>query len=84
MYKASLQSKALIYRTKSASCRALAACAKSAPDREQLLSMSRSWLSRADSEDWRDGLPPHAESRALSRWTSVVRPLSHPDAAWPQ
>ena len=58
MFKAAAPSKASIYRRKAATCRDLAACAKSAMDREQLLAMRRSWLSRAASEDWRDGLPP--------------------------
>jgi hypothetical protein len=37
-------------------------------DREQLLAMRRLWLSRAASEDWRDGLPPMppVQTRALS------------------
>jgi hypothetical protein len=37
-------------------------------DREQLLAMRRSWLSRAASEDWRDGLPPMppVQTRVLS------------------
>jgi len=60
-------SKASIYRRKAATCRDLAVCAKSAMDREQLLAMRRSWLSRAASEDWRDGLPPlpPVQTRAL-------------------
>jgi hypothetical protein len=56
--KAATPSKASTYRRKAETCRDLAACAKSAMDREQLLAMRRSWLSRAASEDWRDGLPP--------------------------
>jgi hypothetical protein len=66
MSKAIPSSKASIYRRKAATCRDLAACAKSALDREQLLAMRRSWLSRAASEDWRDGLPPPARIKALS------------------
>jgi len=58
MSNPSILSNALAYRRKAATCRGLAACAKSATDRDQLLVMSRSWLARADSEDWRDGLPP--------------------------
>jgi len=66
--KAITLSKASIYRRKAATCRDLAACAKSAMDREQLLAMRRSWLARAASEDWRDGLPPlpPVQTRALS------------------
>jgi len=68
MPKAITLSKASIYRRKAATCRGLAACAKSAMDREQLLTMRRSWLSRAASEDWRDGLPPMppVQTKALS------------------
>jgi hypothetical protein len=58
MFKPPTLSKASTYHRKAATCRDLAACAKSATDREQLLAMQRSWLSRAASEDWRDGLPP--------------------------
>ena len=74
MSEAPVSSKSSIYRGKSSSCRTLAACAASPADREQLLAMSRLWLTRADSEDWRDGLPPlpPVQSKALSRWTSVV------------
>jgi hypothetical protein len=64
--KAIPSSKASIYRRKAAACRDLAACAKSALDREQLLAMRRSWLSRAASEDWRDGLPPPTQIKALA------------------
>jgi hypothetical protein len=64
--KATTPSKASIYRRKAATCRDLAVCAKSANDREQLLAMRRSWLSRAASEDWRDGLAPPAQIKALS------------------
>jgi hypothetical protein len=70
MFKASILSNASIYHRKASTCRILAICAKSATDREQLLSMSRLWLARADSEDWRDGLPPPsppAQSMALVR-----------------
>jgi hypothetical protein len=71
MFKASILSNALTYRRKAATCRGLAACAKSKTDREQLLVMSRSWLARADSEDWRDGLPPlppvHSNALAIVR-----------------
>jgi hypothetical protein len=71
MFKASIPSNALTYRRKAATCRGLAACAKSKTDREQLLVMSRSWLARADSEDWRDGLPPlppvHSNALAIVR-----------------
>ena len=68
MSKAITLSKASIYRRKAATCRELAACATSAMDRDQLLAMRRSWLSRAASEDWRDGLPPlpPVQTRALS------------------
>jgi hypothetical protein len=71
MSKASILSHSITYRRKAATCRGLAACAKSAVDREQLLVMSRSWLARADSEDWRDGLPPlppvHSNALAIVR-----------------
>ena len=68
MFKAAVLSKSSLYRRKASTCRNLAACAKSATDREQLVSMSRLWLTRADSEDWRDGLPPlpPVQSSALS------------------
>jgi hypothetical protein len=68
MAKTTTPSKASIYRRKAATCRELAVCAKSAIDRDQLLAMRRSWLSRAASEDWRDGLPPPPpiQSNALS------------------
>jgi hypothetical protein len=68
MFKAPVLSKSSLYRRKASTCRNLAACAKSATDREQLVSMSRLWLTRADSEDWRDGLPPlpPVQSSALS------------------
>lgn len=74
MFKAPVLSKSSIYRRKSSACRAFADCAASSADRDQLLAMSRLWLTRADSEDWRDGLPPlpPVQSNALSRWTSVV------------
>lgn len=65
-------SKSAEYRRKASTCRALADCATSAPDRDQLLSMSRSWLGRAVSEDWRDGLPPLPPVRASA--LAVVRP----------
>jgi len=72
MFKAPILSKAFVYHRKASTCRDLADCAKSATDREQLLAMHRSWLARAASEDWRDGLPPlpPVQSRALS----AVRP----------
>ena len=68
MLYASIRSKALAYRRKASTCRDLAACARSSTDREQMLSMSRLWLTRADSEDWRDDLPPlpPVRSSALS------------------
>ena len=65
-------SKSATYRRKASTCRALADCATSAPDRNQLLSMSRSWLGRAVSEDWRDGLPPLPPVSASA--LAVVRP----------
>ena len=64
-------SKSAAYHRKASTCRALAECATSALDRDQLLSMSRSWLERAASEDWRDGLPPVPPG---SNGLSVVRP----------
>ena len=68
MVKVLNQSKALAYRRKAARCRELAACARSPADRARLLSMRASWLARAASSDWRDGLPPMppANSNALS------------------
>lgn len=74
MFEASVFSRSPLYRRKSSTCRAFAACAATSADRDQLLAMSRMWLTRADSEDWRDGLPPTppVQSKALSRWTSVV------------
>ena len=72
MFKAPILSKANLYRRKASTCRDLAICAKSAADREQLLSMSRLWLGRADSEDWRDGLPPLPPVHVNA--LSVVRP----------
>ena len=71
MFNAPILSKGLAYRRKASTCRDLAACAKSAIDREQLLSMSRVLLTRAESEDWRDGLPPLPPVR--SNALSVVR-----------
>jgi hypothetical protein len=71
MFYAPILSKALVYRRKAATCSNLAVCAKSAVDREQLLSMSRLWLTRADSEDWRDDLPPLPPVRSSA--LSVVR-----------
>lgn len=71
MFAEPLLSKACTYRRKASTCRDLAACARSSTDREQLLSMSRSWLTRADSEDWRDGLPPLPPVQANA--LSVVR-----------
>ena len=68
----SLSSKSATYRRKASTCRALADCAASAPDRAQLLSMSRSWLERAASEDWRDGLPPVPPAQAST--LRIVRP----------
>jgi hypothetical protein len=74
MFAAPVLSKSSIYRRKSSTCRAFADCAATSVDRDQLLAMSRLWLTRADSEDWRDGLPPMppVQSKALSRWKSVV------------
>ena len=68
MFYAPILSRALAYRRKASTCRDLAACARSSTDREQLLSMSRLWLTHADSEDWRDDLPtlPPVRSSALS------------------
>ena len=71
MFNGPILSKALTYRRKASTCRDLAACAKSVMDREQLLSMSRLWLTRADSEDWRDDLPPLPPVRSSA--LSVVR-----------
>jgi hypothetical protein len=74
MIEAHIPSKSSDYRRKSSTCLALVACAKSASDREQLLSMSRLWLTRAASEEWSEGLPSllQIQSSALSRWTSIV------------
>ena len=65
-------SKSATYRRKASTCRALADCATSAPDRAQLLAMSRSWIDRAASEDWRDGLPPVPPTQASA--LRIVRP----------
>src|SRR5512144_2631643 len=51
-------SKALRHRREAAACGVFAANAKSAVDRELLLRMQRSLLTRAYHEDWLDGLPP--------------------------
>jgi hypothetical protein len=51
-------SKALRHRREAAACGAFAANAKSAADRELLLRMQRSLLTRAWHEDWLEGLPP--------------------------
>ena len=73
MSEAPVLSKSSIYRRKSSTCRAFAAYAASSADRDQLLAMSKLWLTRADNEDWRELPPsPPAHSNALSRRTSVV------------
>ena len=51
-------SKALRHRREAAACGVFAANAKSAADRELLLRMQRSLLTRAHHEDWLDGSPP--------------------------
>lgn len=51
-------SKALRHRREAATCGVFAANAKSAADRELLLRMQRSLLTRAHHEDWLDGSPP--------------------------
>jgi predicted nucleotidyltransferase len=51
-------SKALKHRREAAACGVFAVNAKSATDRELLLRMQRSLLTRAYHEDWLDGLPP--------------------------
>jgi hypothetical protein len=51
-------SKALRHRREAVACGVFAANAKSATDRELLLRMQRSLLTRAYHEDWLDGLPP--------------------------
>jgi hypothetical protein len=71
MFTTPILSKALTYRRKASTCRDLAGCAKSTTDREQLLSMSQLWLTRAESEDWRDDLPPLPPVRANA--LAVVR-----------
>lgn len=62
-------SKAQIYRRKAQTCAALAACARSAVERESLLRVRDALLSRAANEDRLDGLPPlpPANSNALAR-----------------
>jgi hypothetical protein len=56
------------HRREAAACGLFAANARSAADREQLLSMQRLLLRRADHEGWLDGLPPipPARPRALA------------------
>jgi hypothetical protein len=56
--KALERCKALRHRREAAACGVFAANAKSATDRELLLRMQRSLLTRAYHEDWLDGLPP--------------------------
>jgi len=51
-------SKALKHRREAAACGFFAVNAKSATDRELLLRMQRSLLTRAYHQDWLDGLPP--------------------------
>src|SRR4029079_14534569 len=51
-------SKALKHRRESAACAFFAVNPKSATDRELLLRMQRSLLTRAYHQDWLDGLPP--------------------------
>src|SRR3982075_756176 len=56
--KALERSKALRHRREAAACGVFATNAKSATDRDLLLRMQRSLLTRAYHEDWLDGLPP--------------------------
>ena len=51
-------SKALKHRREADACGVFAVNAKSATDRELLLRMQRSLLTRAYHQDWLDGLPP--------------------------
>ena len=58
-------SKALRHRREAAACGVFAANAKSAADRELLLRMQRSLLTRAYHEDWKH-LPSAARRRAAT------------------
>ena len=58
-------SKALKHRREAAACGAFAVNAKSATDRELLLRMQRSLLTRAYHQDWLDGLPPSHRRDAI-------------------
>jgi hypothetical protein len=52
------------YRRDAATCGTLAANAVSLADRALLLRMQRSWLDRAQHQEWLDGLPPTPPARA--------------------
>ena len=62
-------SKSQTYRRKAQTCDALAACARSAADREPLLRLRDALLARAAKEEWQDGLPPlpPVNANALAR-----------------
>lgn len=51
-------SKAQFHRRKAATCDRLAGCARSLPEREQLLRMRETLLTLATNEERLDGLPP--------------------------
>jgi len=59
-------SKALKYRRNAASCSLLAASARSTHDRDLLLRVRESLLSRAYHEDWLDGLPPVPPAQSIA------------------
>jgi hypothetical protein len=67
-------SKALRHRREAAACGVFAANAQSAADRELLLRMQRSLLTRAYHEDWLDGLPPPAPPAGCN---SLALPALH-------
>jgi hypothetical protein len=51
------------YRRAAAACGAFAANAVSSADRALLMRMQRSWLDRAQHQEWLDGLPPTSPAR---------------------
>jgi hypothetical protein len=75
-------SKALKYRQNAASCDLLAASTQLTHDRDLLLRMQESLLSRADHEDWLEGLPPAPPAQSLA--LAVPRPIAIGNFAVPQ
>jgi hypothetical protein len=63
-----LVARAMRFRSNASACGIFAANALSSSDRELLLRMQDSWLSRARHADWIDGQPPRppAGSNALA------------------